>query len=181
MTGNYLVGLRGKEVALTFLDLVSLRLIAVYRSYGIRPQELREAHDRLQDARGWSHPFAMEPMWISGRHIYVRESNKPVAPTRTWQAALDFIELYVGPVHHLAFDDDKQAEAWEPENGIVLDPKVSFGEPCLKGTRIATQVLWALKAAGDPPERIAQAYQVPVAQVRAALDWERRLGFNGAQ
>jgi len=181
MTGNYLVGLRGKEVALTFLDLVSLRLIAVFRSYGIRPQELREAHDRLQDARGWSHPFAMEPMWISGRHIYVRESNEYVAPTRTWQAALDFIELYVGPVHHLAFDDDKQAETWEPDNGIVLDPNVSFGEPCLKGTRIATQVLWALKAAGEPPERIAQAYQVPVAQVRAALDWERRLGFNGTQ
>ena len=179
LTGQYLVGLRGKEVALTFLDLISLRLVTVFRTYGIKPREIRQAHDRLQEARGWSHPFAMEPIWISGFHIYIRENNVPIAITKNWQAALDFIELYIGPVHRLAFNEDKQAKVWEPEAGIVLDPKISFGEPCLKGTRIATQVLWALKAAGDPPERIARAYQIPLAQVEAAIAWERKLGYNG--
>ena len=179
MTGRYLTGLRGKNVALTFLDLVSLRLIAVFRAHGVTSTEIRNAHHILQQARGWSHPFAMEPIWISGLRIYVRENNIPIAPTRYWQAALEFVELFVGPVHNLAFGENEHAKTWEPEEGIVLDPKVSFGEPCLKGTRIATQVLWALTAAGDPPERIAQAYQIPVARVEAALAWERKLGYNG--
>ena len=57
----------------------------------------------------------------------------------------------------------------------MLDPKVSFGEPCIKGTRIATQVLWALASAGDPPERVARAYELPVGQVEAAIAWENKL------
>ena len=123
----------------------------------------------------------MESIWISGLRIYIREYEIPVTldRNREWQAALDFMELYVGPVHQLAFGEDEQASSWEPEKGIVLDPKVSFGEPCLRGTRIATQTLWALHAAGDPAERIAEAYDLPVEKVEAALAWERKLGFNG--
>ena len=179
MTGRYLTGLRGKDVALTFLDLVSLSLIAVFRAHGVTSAEIRDAHHVLQRVRGWSHPFAMEPIWISGLLIYIRDNNIPIAPTKHWQVALDFLDLFVGPVHNLAFGENEHAMSWEPNEGIVLDPKVSFGEPCLKGTRIATQVLWALTAAGDPPERIAQAYQIPISQVEAALAWEQKLGYNG--
>ena len=175
LTGSYLVGLKGKDVALTFLDLISLRMIAVFRSYGIKPNEIRAAHNALQGTRGWTHPFAMEPLWLSGLHIYAKENKIPLAITKHWQAAFNFIGLFVGPVHRLAFDEDQLAKTWEPEPDILLDPKISFGEPCIKGTRIATQVLWALKEAGDPPERIAEAYQLPVEQVEAAIAWENKL------
>ena len=181
LAGDYLLGLRGKEVALTFLDLVSLRMVSVFRAHGISSAEIRTVHNALQERRGWAHPFAMEPIWISGLRIYIREHEIPVTldRNREWQAALDFMELYVGPVHQLAFDEDEQASSWEPKKGIVLDPKISFGEPCLSGTRIATQTLWALHAAGDPAERIAQAYELTVEEVEAALAWERKLGYNG--
>ena len=182
LAGDYLLGLRGKEVALTFPDLVSLRLISVLRAHGISSAELRRTHTRLQEARGWTHPFAMEPIWISGLGIYIREHGIPVKLDRNsnWQSALDFLDLFAGPVHRLAFDQDEQASAWEPEDGIVLDPRVSLGEPCLRGSRIATQTLWALHAAGDSTERIAEAYGVPVERVEAALGWERQLGYNRA-
>ena len=175
LTGQYLTGLRGEDVALTFLDLVSLRLIAVFRAHGVTSREIRSAHHELRKARGWSHPFAMEPIWISGLHIYIQENNIPIAVTKNWQAALNFVDLFVGPLHNLVFGKDEHPMMWEPEEDIVLDPKVSFGEPCLKGTRIATQVLWALAAAGDPPERLAGAYELPVKQIEAAIAWENRL------
>ena len=175
LTGQYLTGLRGKDVALTFLDLVSLRLISAFRAHGVTSREIRSANHELQKARGWSHPFAMEPIWISGLHIYIRENNIPIAITRNWQAAFNFAELFAGPMHNLAFGENEHPKTWEPEEDIVLDPKISFGEPCLKGTRIATQVLWALAAAGDPPERVAWAYQLSVKQVEAAIAWENRL------
>ena len=175
LTGEYLTGFRGEDVALTFLDLVSLRMIAVFRAHGVTSREIRHAHHELQTARGWSHPFAMEPIWISGLHIYIRENNIPIAITRNWQAAFEFAEFFVGPVHNMAFGEHELPTTWEPEKGIVLDPKISFGEPCLKGTRIATQVLWALSEAGDPPDRVALAYQLPVEQVEAAIAWEYKL------
>ena len=181
LTGDYLLGLKGKEVALTFLDLVSMRLIAALRAHGVPSDEIRQAHVGLQEARGWAHPFAMEPVWTSGLGIYIREHEIPVTLDRNgkWRAALDFMELYIAPVHRLAFDQDERASAWEPEEGILLDPKVSFGEPCLSGTRIATQTLWALHSAGDPVERIAEAYELPVEKVETALAWERKIGYNG--
>ena len=100
--------------------------------------------------------------------------------TGTGKRPLTSWNLYIGPIHRLAFDEDEQAVSWEPEEGIVLDPKISFGEPCLRGTRIATQTLWALHAAGDPTERIAQAYELAVEKVETVLAWERKLGYNGA-
>ena len=175
LTGQYLTGLKGNDVALTFLDLVSLRLIAVFRAHGVTSKEIRGAHDALRKARGWSHPFAMEPVWISGLNIYIKENNIPIAITKSWQAAFNFVDLFVGPVHNLAFGEDNHPRTWEPHEGIVLDPKVSFGEPCIKGTRIGTQVLWSLAAAGDCPERIAQAYDLSVDQVEAAIAWEDKL------
>jgi len=175
LAGHYLLGLSGRDVALTFLDLVSLRMIAVFRAYGIKAREIRDAHDKLQDYRGWSHPFAMEPIWLSGLDIYIRENDIPIAITRNWQVAFDFFNAFIGPVHNLIFNEDEFATAWEPSPGIILDPNVSFGEPCLRDTRIATQVLWALHEAGDPPERIAQAYRVPVGQVESAIAWEDAL------
>ena len=178
LAGEYLQGFRGKEVALTFLDLVSLRLISVFRAYGIRSWEIRMAHRALQDRRGWSHPFAMEPIWVSGLNVYIKEDGIPIHVAR-WQPALNFVELFVGPMHQLVFGDDQRPTLWEPEDGIVLDPKMSFGEPCLKDTRIATQTLWALHAAGDSSERIAEAYELPLQQVEVALAWERRIGYNG--
>ena len=183
LAGNYLVGLRGKQVALTFLDLVSMRLISVFRAYGVSSAEIRAVHQEVQETRGWTHPFAMEPLWVSRlRMLVVREEKKlPInlARNEKWRAALIFRDYFMGP-HRLAFNGDLQAEAWEPEQGIVLDPKISFGEPCLSGTRIATQTLWALHAAGDTVERIADAYELPVEKIEAALAWERRLGYNGA-
>ena len=117
----------------------------------------------------------MEPLWISGLNIYIRENNIPIAITRNWQVAFDFIDEFIGPVHNLLFNDGEFATAWEPSPGILLDPNVSFGEPCLRDTRIATQLLWALHEAGDPPERIAGAYRLPVEQVESAIAWEEAL------
>ena len=175
LAGQYLTGLRGNDVALTFLDLISLRLIAIFRAHGVTSTEIRLAHDELQRTRGWAHPFAMEPIWISGLRIYIQDSDIPVAITRNWQAALNFVELFVGPIHNLVFDKNEHPTTWEPEEDIVLDPKVAFGEPCIKGTRIATQVLWSMAKAGDPPERLAWAYELSVKQVEAAIAWENRL------
>ena len=175
LTGQYLTGLRGEDVALTFLDLVGLRLIAALRAKGITSREIRIAHNELQKARGWSHPFAMEAIWVSGLHIYILENDIPIAITKKWQAAFNFVELFVGPMHNLVFGENEHPKTWEPEKDIVLDPRVSFGEPCIKGTRIATQVLWALVAGGDSLELVAGAYQIPVQKVEAAIAWENKL------
>ena len=175
LAGGYLDGLRGRDVALTFLDLVTMRMVAIFRSYGIKPRDIRFAHETLRINRGSTHPFAMEPIWVSGPDIYIKEQGYHVAVTKNWQAAFEFISEYLRPTHNLIFDEDEQAIGWEPEIGILLDPRKSFGSPCIKGTRISTETLWALFSAGDATDLIAAAYGLSKKQVEAAIAWEEKL------
>lgn len=176
LAGQYLVGVRGDDVALTFLDLVTLRLVAVFRSYGAKPRELRIAHDTLEAITGASHPFATEQIWNEGPDLFYKIEGIPIAVTRRLQRAFPFIENNLKPVHNLTFGQDSLAQTWEPVLGVVLlDPKVSFGEPCIKGTRVPTETLWALHRAGDSIQSLAWAYNVSVPQVEAAVDWEEKI------
>ena len=61
----------------------------------------------------------------------------------------------------------------------LLNPSICLGEPCLKGTRIATQTLWALHAAGDSAERIAESYEVEVEKVGRLLPGNRSSDTTG--
>ena len=180
LAGNYFGGRTGDRVALTFLDLVSLRMVAIFRSYGVQPREIKVAHDLIQESRGYSHPFAMQPVWLFGPDIFIKESGEAFAVSKNWQLALAFIVDWLIPTHSLLFDKNDQPTSWEPEPGIFLDPQISFGEPCIKGTRIPTETLWALHAAGDPIDRIAAAYNLPFDQVESAIAWEERLGAIAA-
>lgn len=174
LAGNYLLGLRGNDLALTFLDLITMRMVAIFRSHGIKPGEIKTAHDNLRDVRGWTHPFAMEPLWVSGPNIYIQEDQTLVAISR-WQAAFDFIHEFLIPVHNIHFDAKKEASSWEPKPGILLDPKIAFGAPCIKGTRISTETLWALHEAGDSIELLAEAYGLSPRRVGSAIAWEDKL------
>ena len=175
LAGNYFMGRRREQVALTFLDLVSLRMVAIFRSYGVKPREIRVAHQLIQTTTGYSHPFAMQPVWLGGPDIFIKESKMAFAISRYWQRAFDFIAESLVPAHSLLFDDDDQPTSWEPEPGVLLDPQVSFGEPCISGTRVSTEVLWALHSAGDGEEQIAAAYDLPIKQVKSAIAWEEKL------
>ena len=175
LAGEYLEGLRGKEVSLTFLDLVTMRIVAIFRTYGVKPREIKIAYEALAHYGGWTHPFAMEPVWVYGPDIYIKAGGVPIAISRYWQGAFDFISEYLKPVHNLLFDDQEQAASWEPKPGILLDPKLSFGSPCVKGTRISTESLWALNSAGDSISLIAESYELSSGQVEASIAWEEDL------
>ena len=67
------------------------------------------------------------------------------------------------------------AKSWEPSSGVVLEPTVQFGAPCIKGTRIPTRTVAGMIEAGDSPEYVAQTYGQPMEAIEEACEWERRL------
>ncbi|MCS6910175.1 MAG: DUF433 domain-containing protein [Anaerolineales bacterium] len=52
---------------------------------------------------------------------------------------------------------------------IVVDPRVRFGKPVIRGTRVPVHVLLAKLAGGMSPESVAEEYGVQLADVQAAL------------
>ena len=57
---------------------------------------------------------------------------------------------------------------------IVVDPRVRFGQPVIKGTRARVAVLLDELAAGSAFEKIADEYSVTPADIRAAIRRAKR-------
>ena len=175
LASNYLAGVSARDTTLNFLDLISLRLIAAMRVHGVAPDDIQEAHTLLQSKWGVTHPFAMKPLWVYGRPVFIRENLTFLSINKGWQAAFDFIENYLTRLHGITFGHDQAATTWEPSRGVLLDPGIQFGEPCISGTRVATEVLWSFHVAGDSEKELARMYGIDISRIEAALDWERKL------
>lgn len=168
-----------------FLELVSFRMIAMMRAFGIKSKDIQLAHNLLRQRWGWSYPFAMEPVWVAKPDVFVRIGNVPVAVTRYWQGALDLMDEFLLPVqvgfHGLTFDPNEQAATWTPSEGVILNPKIQFGEPCIQGTRIPTETIWAFNQAGDGTDILMYMYGLPQFKIEAAIAWEKKIASSASE
>ena len=78
------------------------------------------------------------------------------------------------PVSGLQFAD-QVASRWSPQPGVVLDPAVQFGEPCIQDTRIPTRAVWSLVRGGAPRDLVAHSYGITPQELSAALRFENKV------
>lgn len=62
--------------------------------------------------------------------------------------------------------------AYRPVPGVLVDPRVQFGRPCLEGTGIKTAVVASRLSAGEPVSSLFHDYDIDEALVRAAVGFE---------
>ena len=171
-----LADLSGHELLIDFEDLVSMRVIAALRVAGVSWSEIRRTNRWLRDEMGVERPFATELLWLGQGQLFSEWTRQLVSASRHGQMALDLLWQYLIPVHGLMFDEASGlASSWEPFEGIVLEPRVQFGAPCIKGTRIPTRAVAGMIEAGDAESWVADAYGLSLDEVQAARDWESRL------
>ncbi|MBC7098059.1 DUF433 domain-containing protein [Candidatus Bipolaricaulota bacterium] len=53
--------------------------------------------------------------------------------------------------------------------GIIVDPRVCFGKPVIKGTRVPVEIVLGKLAGGTSIEKIMEEYDLSREQVLAAL------------
>ena len=171
-----LVGVPGRELLIEFNDLISMRIIIALRASGVPWREIRKTEQWLRETRGVKWPFATEFLWTGQGDLFAEWAERLVSGSRHGQAALDLLREYVTPVSGLLFSDETGlAVSWEPLAGVMLNPLVQFGAPCIKGTRIPTRSVCGMIEAGDSPERVAKSYGISPEELQAAHDWEQLL------
>ena len=171
--------LHGRDVMLSFEDLVSSQAVALLRKSGFTLAEIRETERYFATLYGVRRPFAHRQFWTEGRSIIGRlgDKNSPlIAGNRAGQLMLDFVAEWMTPVRvQIGFDDQTgEAITWRPGDHIALDPRIQFGSPCLEATSIPTSALWSYVRGGDPVEYVARCYGLGVADVERAVAWEDR-------
>ena len=176
LAAQYLPDSSGRSAVIAFEDLVSMRVIAVLRTAKVPWSEIDRTERWLREHTGARRPFAMEYLWPGQGQLFAEWGDHLVSGSRHGQMALDVLREYVIPVHDLVFSPSSQvATSWEPFDGVVLQPQVQFGAPCIKGTRIPTRAISGMIEAGDSEEWVQEAYNISKDEVRAAREWESRL------
>ena len=166
----------GRELLIEFEDLISMRVIAALRASGVGWPSIRQAEQWLRREAQSERPFATETLWTGPRQIFVEWRKQLVAASSAGQLAFDLLMDYLLPVNDLTFSEETHmASSWEPSSGVVLEPAVQFGAPCIKGTRIPTRTVAGMIEAGDSPEYVMQAYDQPIEAIEEACEWEQRL------
>ena len=169
----------GKELLISFEDLISMRVIAILRSLGVSWHRIHKAEKWLRDKTGYPRPFAIERVWTETVDVFAEYHQGFIAASRGGQ--LVFTEMfgqYLQSVHDMIFiphNGVNVADSWTPHEDVMINPRIQFGEPCIKGTRMRTHTIWQMWNGGDSILYLIKAFSLEEIQVKNALEWENRL------
>ncbi len=169
-----------------FPHLITSRMIALLLSYDIKIHRIVAAREYVRSETGARFPFATKTFWIEDSevpiHIYTMIDEILVAADESGQMPFrGLLETRIVNAVNMDFDDNGVASNWEPLDGVLIDPEVHSGSPCIKGTRIATAMIYGMHVAGETDEFLMDWYTLTETQVRAAIRWERALACTEAR
>ena len=170
-------------VALSFVQLIELRVVKSFLDKGISLQRVRIAAERAMDLFGTAHPFASRRVFASGKKIFaelVKGMNIPDVIELTKDRDLQICSgvLMASYLDEISFSDKTLlAERWWPLSKnfpVVLDPKIGFGSPVVEGTATRTELVAAM-AKTTSTDVAASVYGLTKRQVQASVQFEELL------
>ena len=165
-----------RQRLITFLDLISMRMVVVLRSRRIPLQKIRNTESWLRKEFNIPFPLATKSLWTYGGQIYIKFQEHVLAASKFGQSAMEFIDSWLKEVElDMTFDIDDNADSWLVHRNVRMNPTIQLGEPCVDGTRIPTGIIWSNHKASDSIEMIARSHNLQERQVTDAIEWEKRL------
>jgi uncharacterized protein (DUF433 family) len=165
-----------KRAKLSYLQLIELAVVAAFRKAKFPLPEIRAAREYLQKNLNSTYPFAEFKFKHYGRSLFTEDTNKETR-FRLFKAnaggQLAWDEL-IGPVlAEFDYEHEGIAVRWHLAGvgvPIIIDPRISFGAPCVRGT--PTWIIKGRYDAGESDSAIAEDFSLEASEVRAALKFE---------
>ena len=171
--------------SISFLDLMELRFIRLFRMQGVPMSTLREAAERAR--RDWhvTHPLAMSnEHYVTDRRTVFAAVAQENQDQETWDMATgqhqmwDIIEQTIAK--GVTFEPiTYQAKSWKPKSvefpDVIIDPHFAFGREIIEGTGVPTIALFDQWKAEGNKDRVADWFEVPVSAVSTAIEYQLAL------
>lgn len=172
-----------EKIALSFLELMELRVVKAIVDAGISLQHVRVAARIASEYFHTDHPFASRRVFTDGRAIFSAVSDEVAAPNVVRWKHGEIEQIIAGGIFEqflseIEFDAATSlAFRWWPlgrTTPVVLDPRVSFGAPVVAGTSVRTSVV-ARMATHLSIAEAAVAFELQLGQAEAAVAFEGAL------
>jgi uncharacterized protein (DUF433 family) len=160
---------------LSYLQLIELAVVAAFRTAKFPLPEIRAAREYVKRELKSQHPFAEFKFKHFGKSLFteLEERGRKNLVKANQAGQLAWTEI-VGPVlQEFEYEHEGVAIRWHvagPSSQIIIDPRLSFGTPTVKG--VPTWILKGRFDAGESDSMIAEDFDIDVLSVREALKFE---------
>lgn len=174
---------------LSFLDLMEVRFVEVFREHGVKLRSLRFAAERLREELKTPHPFAQDRVVVADKadvlvEEVLRDSAAKAADPRLRSLLTRNYVMYEvikkSLIPGVRFDvDTRLAREWAPIPDrfpkIIMRPQIAYGQPA-GPSRVPTAVLYdAWRVEGENVDAVSHWYEVPLNEVLDAIGFEQQL------
>ncbi|PJZ78108.1 DUF433 domain-containing protein [Leptospira neocaledonica] len=170
-----------KHYSLSFQDLIEIRFINAFRTYGISWRTIRAAAIRAAQILEISHPFSTKRFYTDRKTILLRvakeSENIELIDLAENQYAIDEIltpHLYEG----LDFSELDVAQRWWPigrQKHVVIDPNRNFGKPIVENYNIPTETIFSLYKNNPSSKSIADWFEIEEEYIKHAIEFEKSI------
>jgi uncharacterized protein (DUF433 family) len=171
----------GGKTVLGFLDLIESAFVRHFRDIGYSPQTIRKVALKLRDRHGVDHPFAMNKRFKADGKSIFEEVVTDEGERRLVNLMNDNFVI-IPAVEPSLFDQvfyvDDIAREWTPirqHDRIVMNPKIAFGRPVVKGVWVPTETLFNSYQVEGGVREAAEEFGISEADVSAAVSFEQEL------
>jgi uncharacterized protein (DUF433 family) len=161
----------------TWGEFVEAGLLRQYRNRRVPMTQLRVFIETLRDELGVPYPLAHERPWITGRQLLRDAQDSAGLSTDYWLVIGDQLVLTAPGdafLQRVTWDDAQNVvtgyRPFEPDSPVVIDPRVRFGRPSVKG--VSTEAIADEIDSGASMEEAAADFALEVGDVRAAYAYE---------
>ena len=168
---------RQKRAPLSYMQLIETAVVAAFRKMKVPLRRIRAAREYAQRTLHSEFPFAEYRFKEEARHLYLDSEQvsdiKPGTVAKADEGGQLEWEIMIGRLREFEYEDDGIVLQWHVAgrtSPIVIDPRISFGTPTVKGT--PTWIIRGRRDAGESDSDIATDFGIQRSEVREALKFE---------
>lgn len=161
---------------LTFNELLEIAVVAAARRGNVPMKSIRRAIGVAREVYGVDRPLVTMRFMHDGKDLFTREleqagESRYVNLSRHGQIAWEHIR---DVLRDIDFEEDVAVRWWPGgrDTPIVIDPRVSFGRPYVKGKGISTDAIRSRFLARESIDDIVDDFDLTEQEVEAALRFE---------
>lgn len=168
-----------EKMFLSFRDLMELRTISYFLRAGVSPHTIRKAIMEARKAIGESHPLSSKGFKTDGRTIFLEIAKDDDDPQLLdlVNRQYAFKRIIDQSLRDVEFEDKSPARWWisSKKNGILIDPKRSFGQPIDDASGIPIEIIASAVEYDNDLSRVARDWEIPLATVRRAVEFNNEI------
>lgn len=175
-TKTKLLRQRDARAALSYMQLIEVAVVAAFRKAGVPMKNIRRARAWAAHELKSEYPFAEYKFKENAKHLYLDSQHITLHDNTVIQAdsegQLEW-ESVIGRLREFDYEKDGIALRWHvagTDKPIIIDPRVSFGTPTVRGT--PTWIIRGRYDAGESDSDIADDFGLNKEEVREALKFE---------